>query len=217
MRTKKRLSRNRLALVGGLFAGTMVLQADTVLWYHFDEEPAGTRTTESSRILNAVDREKLSGVPENYWNQDSGACPDQMPVYSDAFPAGRRWVDPRTGQKGDLNRCLQIVNPAESAEWGNGKQGVVKIADDAALHLPTFTIEMFVKDLYLDDSSKANVENRQSDHYVLSKKNSWALSIPGGTGNGSAALQYTVCHEGGGGGYSLQLSCKRECLAAHSA
>lgn len=198
MRTKKRLSRNRLALVGGLFAGTMVLQADTVLWYHFDEEPAGTRTTESSRILNAVDREKLPGIPENYWDENKGACPENMPVYSDAFPTGRRWVDPHTGEKGALNRSLQIVNPAQYGEWGNEKQGVVKIEDDESLHLQTFTIEMFVKDLYLENPDETSVEKRPSEHYVLYKKNSWALSIPGGTGNGSAALQYSVSYGGGG-------------------
>ena len=32
MRTKKRLSRNRVALADGLFAGAMAVQADTVLW-----------------------------------------------------------------------------------------------------------------------------------------------------------------------------------------
>ncbi len=216
MRVRKRLNKGKIALAGGLFVGAMAVQADTVLWYHFDEEPAGTRTTESSRILNAVDREKLPGIPENYWNGASGACSDQMPVYANAFPEGRRWVDPRTGQKGTLNRSLQIVNPVQSGEWGDGKQGVVKIEDEAALHLQTFTIEMFVKDLYLGDPSVRNVENRQSDHYVLSKKNSWALSIPGGTGNGSAALQYSVSYEGGGG-VTLQVFCKWQCPAAHFA
>lgn len=200
MRVKNVLNKGKIALAGGLLVGVLAVQADTVLWYHFDEESAGTRTTESSRILNAVDNAKLPGIPECYRNAAQVTSPESLPAYSRAFPEGRHWVDPRTGQKGTLNRSLQIVNPAETAEWGNGKQGVVKIDDDAALHLPTFTIEMFVKDLYLDDPDVRNVENRQSEHYVVSKKNSWALSIPGGTGNGSAALRHSVSYEGGGGG-----------------
>lgn len=184
----------RLALCGAALVGATALRAETVLWYHFDEAPVGTRTTADSRIRNAVNPDALPGIPQSYNNgilAESSA--DYYPAYSNAFPTGRRWVDSRTGETGALNRCLHIVNPGkDGASWGAGHQGVVQIADDAALHLSTFTIEMFVKDLY--EPNATEIDTYQPQHYVIAKKNSWSLSITGGKGNGTSSLEWSVSY-----------------------
>lgn len=175
-----------LALIGSA-------AAKTVAWYHFDEASPGTTTTEKPMVLNAVNPAKHAGTPQYYWNAEKKTNDAYMPVYSNAFPVGRTWVDPRTGKMGTLNRALHIVNPAKRGEYGNGERGVVQIPDDPAFHLQTFTVEMFVKDLYPitgDTPGNCSVTNRQSRHYVLSKKNSWGLFISGGPSNANGSHTY---------------------------
>lgn len=172
-------------LVGSLMASAG-LQAKTVLWYHFDEAEPGTVTTESSVIVDAAGTQ--NGVPEYWWNNSKSSKPEFMPAYSNAFPVGRVWFDPVSGLRGSHNRCLHIVNPPIRGQYGNGEHGVVKIPDNKNLHLQTFTVECFVKDLYLSDPECAEVKKSGAHHYIVKKGNSWSLSILGGDGNGSDSV-----------------------------
>jgi len=179
-----------LLVVAGAFACTTGLHAKTVLWYHFDEAAPGTLTTSSSVIVDSAGTQ--NGVPEYWWNNEKGSNAAFMPAYSNAFPNGCVWFDPVSGQRGSLNRCLHIKNPPNYGEWGNGAHGVVRIPDNEAFHLQSFTIEMFVKDLYLSDPNHTEVQIRSSNHYVFYKDKSWGMSILGGNGNGSDAVLKSI-------------------------
>ena len=195
-----------LVLLVGAVVVAAELQAKTVCWYHFDECEPGTVTTATSAIVDATGTQ--NGVPEYWWNNDRSTNANYMPTYSNAFPVGRHWVDPKTGVKGTLNRCLQLVNPDIRYEWGNGEHGVVRIPDNEAFHLQTLTIECFVKDLYSVDDIAAG----QGSRFVLSKKNSWSMAIPAGTGNGSRALNGSVSYDQDGASTSWSNGMNLNCL-----
>ena len=195
-----------LVLLVGAVVAAAELQAKTVCWYHFDECEPGTVTTESSVVVDAAGTQ--NGAPEYWWNNGKTTNANYMPAYSNAFPVGRHWVDPKTGVKGTLNRCLQLVNPDIRYEWGNGEHGVVKIPDNEAFHLQTLTIECFVKDLYSVDDIAAG----QGSRFVLSKKNSWSMAIPAGTGNGSRALNGSVSYDQDGASTSWSNGMNLNCL-----
>lgn len=179
------MNRTILAFAAAVVSAAVV-QAKTVLWYHFDEEAPGTRTTDSSVIVDAAGTQ--NGIPEYHWNDNPKSNNSSfMPAYSNAFPNGCVWFDPVSGAKGAQNRCLHIVNPPNRGEYGNGEHGVVRIPNNDKLHLQTFTIEAFVKDLYLSDPEHTEVRLRASEHDVFRKSNSWYVAIPGGNGNGADA------------------------------
>lgn len=193
------MNKSVLVFAGALVSATAI-HAKTVLWYHFDEAEPGTRTTASSVIVDSAGAQ--NGAPEYWWNDGKATNDNWMPAYTNAFPNGCVWFDPVSGQRGSLNRCLHIVNPPVYGEWGNGAHGVVRIPDNEKFHLQTFTIEMFVKDLYLSDPEHSEVRSRSSNHYVFCKANSWGLSINGGNGNGSDAVTKFIWRDDNGAAVS---------------
>lgn len=122
--------------------------AKTVLWYHFDESPAGTKTSNSkTSILNAVDQTALVGTCHCFWQDLALFCTENPPVYSNSFARGLSWYDPVSGVRGSDTTSLHFPNARPGD--GAGHRGSVIVHDASALKLKTFTAEAFVKDVTL--------------------------------------------------------------------
>ena len=122
-----------------------VLCAKTIAWYHFNECENGVKTTGgSSQILNAVDPASLAGKPymiglNSQQLSESGVY---LPAYTNVFPSGATWRDPRSGKKGEDRRGLFL-----NSSWknGGGHSGVVLVDDDEKLHCENITVELMLK------------------------------------------------------------------------
>ena len=120
-------------------------QAKTVAWYHFDEHPAGTVSSEKETIVNAVDPTVAVAVPYSIWqNTPAFSGHDGAPIYAGGFPEGVVCYDPVSGTKFVNSTSLEMHNTANGT--GAGHHADVFVRDASALHLQSFTVEAFVRD-----------------------------------------------------------------------
>lgn len=143
----KRHTKTAMRLLPAAFCLSVLapVQARTVAWYHFDEHPAGTVSSEKETILNAVDPTVAVAVPYSIWQSTPAfSGHDGAPIYADGFPEGVLCYDPVSGTKFVNSTSLEMHNTANGT--GAGHHADVFVRDASALHLSTFTIEAFVRD-----------------------------------------------------------------------
>lgn len=117
--------------------------AKTLAWYHFDEVAAGEKPAGGAAVfLNAADP---SLFPATAWTRNNDLSlstrADYLPCGAAAFPDGAGWYDPAAGAWGENARCLRFT--AEKIDFAAGS--IVTVADDERLHVPSVTVEAFVR------------------------------------------------------------------------
>ena len=147
--TKWRVGRkSMIALVSAIsFSG--IVQAGTIAWYRFEESPAGTRTTGESLIVNSIDPMKLVGrayvQTPILWSGANQLLtpPELMPIYTNSFDSLLKVLDP-VAEAGKVNSGALYMAAANNGSHESAGSTVL-VADDAALHLKSLTVEFFVK------------------------------------------------------------------------
>lgn len=150
MTTRKILALSAATLVGAVTA--FDAEAKTLAWYRFDEAAPGTKPDAGEyTILNAADPASFPAAawtePAEWAKNDSTVPPSTdatwLATYADAFPAGAKVFDPLSGTLLDNARCLQFK--ANGTVWGDWYGTFLTVQDDARLHVPSVTVEMFVR------------------------------------------------------------------------
>jgi len=124
---------------------TMVL-GSPILWYHFDEEPVGTKAESNvaGAIVNAANPGTLNGTVRGVnWDETTLNSKCYL-FYTNALDEVTTWIDPETGKKGDATGLF--VN-FSAPEHGKGDSGLITVPDDASLHLNQFTVELFFREV----------------------------------------------------------------------
>ena len=145
--SERRLTALRCASMIAAMAVATEATANTVLWYRFEEHDAGYVMTSADRVTNEANAGTMQGVPY--------ASSYGYPSYT-ATPQGHQSIyDPVSGQMFP-NKTGIYFTPVSTASTDNGGSKAngprIEVADDAALHLDAFTIEMF---LYRDGQYRA--------------------------------------------------------------
>ena len=130
-------SRALAATFAAFLASAQMLTADTVLWYRFEEHESGYTMTSTDRVTNEVDAATMQGVPVSniakYW-----------PSYA-ASPHGYEGVyDPVSGKIYPNATAISLPQTV-SSDNGLSEGPHIETPDCAALHLQSFTIEMFAQ------------------------------------------------------------------------
>ena len=163
----------RIIAVVAVAASVFCVDAKTVAWWHFNEQPNGTSTVNGdATILNAIDPSKYvltAGVlgTDNELKQDRDA---QLPCYTNAFPEYAAWVA-SDGAKDEDNRGMYF-NPEVADGTGCGSVLYTEVVD--GLKLSSVTVELFVKADYI------NSANHWKNLIVmggLGKQEAWALRV----------------------------------------
>ena len=135
----------RIVAVVAVATSVLCVDAKTVAWWHFNEQPNGTPTENGdATILNAVkpgEYALTAGVlgADNKLKQDQNAY---LPCYTNAFPEYAAWVA-SDGKKDEDNRGMYF-NP-EKADGGVGCGSVLYTEVAEGLKLSSVTVELFVK------------------------------------------------------------------------
>lgn len=127
-------------------AASLCVHSETVAWYRFDGASSGTAANGQSVELNAANPSKYPGYFRQ-WAKNGNAHPtisdgdsDYYPQYIDGFPSGANVFDPVGVSLSANPTALHIVS--------NGLDtvsGFFAVADDEELHLPSFTLEFFLR------------------------------------------------------------------------
>ena len=141
-------------LTVGVALTGMLASAETVAWYHFDEAPAGTRTTADSAIVDSIHPAKTPGyvrtflIPNktSYWKQPTiGTEPAELlPFYTNGFPEVVAAFDPVTQKMYHSPTALRTVSsdPTASTRMDGS---IVYLNDDVSYYTGSFTIELFIR------------------------------------------------------------------------
>ena len=137
----------RFFLFGLCVATASAASAETIGWWHFDEQDPGGKTTGATgEIVNSASSEYGAG---KVFSADStgavGTDANYYPVYSDVQKDANRLLkiyDPVTGETHVNRASLTFVKDgAETANNGGG----VRILNDKAFRIPNYTVELFFK------------------------------------------------------------------------
>ena len=114
--------------------------ADTILWYRFEDHEAGYVTQIGDEIANSGPNASIVGTAQS---SVAGKTPSFV-----ATPQGWEGVyDPVSGKIHPNRTAISLPNTGsgtdESSYPGNGPR--IEVPDAEAMHLSSFTIEMFVK------------------------------------------------------------------------
>ena len=175
------------------FALAQTLTADTVLWYRFEEHEPGYTMTSSDRVTNEVDNDSMKGVPK--WSAAS-AWKNHRPNYV-APPKGYEAIyDPVSG-KIYPNTAVMNFPPThknDSEFIGDGPH--IETPDCEALHLQSWTVEMFVARTGQYRAQDAIVKKQCNGG--SSTRCNYAIYRPGSASN-KYAFQVLAYNEGGTG------------------
>ena len=187
--------RSALFACAGTAALALGADAKTLAWYRFDEAETGTKPDAGKyTILNAVDP---ASFPAAAWTEPSGWSKDPtlppstdatwLATYADAFPADAKVFDPLSGTLLDNARCLEFK--ATGSQWGDWYGTFLTIQDDARLHVPSVTVEMFVR---YDGAADLPLE-RTLLVYPNDNGNVWCLKVAAA---GAPRLQVSYLKDG---------------------
>lgn len=146
MKSESKLSgRRTISVCAGMVALAWGVQAQTLAWYRFDEAATGEKPTAGeATILNAVDPARF---PATAWTEakDGSYSTDAtyLATYADAFPSGAKVYDPLSGTLSGNERCLQFKS--NGSIYGDSYGTFLTVEDDARLHVPSVTVELFVR------------------------------------------------------------------------
>lgn len=137
----------RTILFALTFGIGLACSAETIGWWHFDEQDPGGKTTGAAgEIVNSVSSEYGSG---KVFSADStgavGTDANYYPVYADIQKDANRPLriyDPVTGET-HVNRSSLTFVKDGTASANNG--GGVDIPNDARFRISTYTVELFFK------------------------------------------------------------------------
>ena len=164
----------RIVAVAAVAVSALCVNAETVAWWHFNEQPNGTPTENGdATVLNAVGSGEYAltaGVlgADNKLKQDQNVY---LPCYTNAFPEYAAWVA-SDGTKDEDNRGMYF-NP-EKADGGVGCGSVLYTEVAEGLKLSSVTVELFVKADYI------NSANQWKNLIVmggLGNQEAWALRV----------------------------------------
>ena len=137
----KNNSRALAATFAAFIASAQLLTADTVLWYRFEEHEPGYTMTSTDRVTNEVDAATMLGVPK--WSAAT-QWKNHRPNYM-AVPKGYEAIyDPVSGKIYPNATVMNFppTHTSDSAFIGDGPH--IETPDCEALHLQSWTVEMFV-------------------------------------------------------------------------
>jgi len=109
-------------------------EAKTVAWYRMDGAPDGVQD-------NAAAPATLPAKPLSLYGTRETKDAVGLPTAARGFPAGWQVFDPVAGTRHDNAAALHF----NGRGLGGSPGGALAVADDPALHLTTFTLEMFVR------------------------------------------------------------------------
>ena len=186
-------SRALAATFAAFIASAQMLTADTVLWYRFEEHEPGYTMTSTDRVTNEVDAATMQGVPK--WSAAT-QWKNHRPNYK-AVPKGYEAIyDPVSG-KIHPNATVMNFPPthtSDSAFIGDGPH--IETPDCEALHLQSWTVEMFVARTGQYRAQDAIVKKQCNSG--ASTRCNYAIYRPGG-GNNKYAFQVLAYNEAGTG------------------
>ena len=122
-----------------LMLAVLSVQASTVLYYPFCDVPDGV--TVATGFTNFVAGVPLTAYPltlnnANVVNGSSESCPAATNGLSDGYCV----FDKQANEKVEAATALHFHKTSL-----NGKSGMLRVADPAALRLTTFTVECFIR------------------------------------------------------------------------
>lgn len=137
----------RFFLFGLCVASASAASAETIGWWHFDEQDPGGKTTGAAgEIVNSASSEYGAG---KVFSADStgavGTDANYYPVYTDVQKDANRLLriyDPVTGET-HVNRASLTFVKDGTASANNG--GGVDIPNEAQFRISTYTVELFFK------------------------------------------------------------------------
>lgn len=136
-------------LTVGVALTGMLASAETVAWYHFDEAPAGTRTTADSVISNAVDATVGAGKAhvwhKNGYNRPTiNEMPEElMPEYATSFEDNVVVADRSSGTIIPSRSALRFCS-ADAAS-ASADASTLYLENGTAFHNQSFTIEFMIR------------------------------------------------------------------------
>ena len=138
--------RNPLSLLFALILAPSVINAKVIAWYHLDEVSPGQRLSSDTKILNAVDLAKLSGVVHSVSDSTLGEDETLLPIATNDVIDTVCVVDPTQATTNHNPRSLFFVH-ADSVDGKNPARrgGCIEMASDKSLTIPNVTVEFFVK------------------------------------------------------------------------
>jgi hypothetical protein len=184
-------------------ASAQLITADTVLWYRFEEHDAGYVMTSSDRVTNEVDAETLIGTPKSGYSA-------KWPRYV-ATPQGCGAIyDPVTGQMHANNTAVNL--PGTSQDEANFninsyRPPRIETPDNVALHLQSFTVEMFVSRIWRYRGANEALVSKQNDGGAKTRCSYMIYRDQ----PGSNTFQFQVRVSNGEGSYSV--SCASSAIA----
>jgi len=110
-------------------------------WWHFEDLPAGTQTSQEDVCLNSVDPNAFQGIPCEQSSAVITSGGARMPTYLAAFPDGHYLYDPVTDTVHTNTTAIWCGSVSSNA---TGRSGCV-IVDDHGLYGDAFTIEFLIR------------------------------------------------------------------------
>ena len=115
-----------------------VVGAKTVAWYRMDGAVGSTAT---ELVANAATSGTLAAKPIALKGSEPMDTQEGLPSFTTGFPSGWQVYDPVVAARTDNASALHFNGRGLTGAPG----GALMVADDPALHLSTFTLEMFVR------------------------------------------------------------------------
>ncbi len=177
--------------------------ANTVLWYRFEEHDAGYTMTSSDRVTNEVDGATLVGTPKSGYSA-------KWPCYV-ATPQGCGEIyDPVTGQMYANNTAVNLPGTSQNETDFNinsYRPPRIETTDNAALHLQSFTVEMFVARTWRYRGANEALVSKQNDGGAKTRCSYLIYRDQ----PGKNTFQFQVRVSNGAGSYSV--SCASSAIA----
>ena len=137
-----------------VFCAVFSVGGKTVAWYRFDEGTLGSRLSATVEIINSAAPGTLTGYCRQQNSSDGISEVDTgyMPTAAAGFPVGNGVFDPASRDKRPNGRAFTFT----TSKWGvydsgtsyyvsKGNGGCVIVPQTSALHLRSFTVELFFK------------------------------------------------------------------------
>ena len=178
--------------------------ANTVLWYRFEEHEPGYVMKSSDRVTNEVNAATLEGQPKSGYSS-------KWPRYV-AFPSSFGAIyDPVTGEMYANSTAVNLpeTSPNETGfEINSYRPPRIETPDNVALHLQSFTVEMFVARMGRYRGANEPLVSKQQDGEAKTRCNYLIYRDQ----PGSNTFQFQVRVSNGAGSYST--SCSSSAISA---
>ena len=172
--------------------------ADTVLWYRFEEHEPGYVMTSSDRVTNEVDAATLIGTPKSGYST-------KWPRYV-ASPEGCGAIyDPVTGQMYANNTAVNLPGTSQDEvnfNLNSYRPPRIETSDNDALHLGSFTVEMFVSRIWRYRGANEALVSKQNDGGAKTRCSYLIYRDQ----PGSDTFQFQMRVSNGAGSYSVSCS-----------